>query len=171
MCTILFWLGPNNIDHCLQLGALNALEEVMDFGAIVHSTVAITCKAPHDGVLFLVECNILIPIPPFHLTIKVRGLQLSFCIFGLPGHMIRAEELLVGIKEHSLAILCTLSLFHIDICIHVLEYFQENLIHQGTVNVECITLVVKVDSVLAVLIQHEVQLYVNNGGCSFSMFS
>ena len=42
VCSILFWLGPDKIDHSLQLRALNALEKVVDFGVIVHATVAIS---------------------------------------------------------------------------------------------------------------------------------
>ena len=43
--------------------------ENADLSAIVHSTVEKYCKAFHDGMLFLVECNILVSIPPFLLTI------------------------------------------------------------------------------------------------------
>ena len=97
----IFWLGLDNIDSSLQLSALDALEEVADFGSIVHSTIAIVCKALHDGKLFSVECHVLVPILPFPLIIIVRGLQLSFCFCGLPGHMVRAKKLLLDVKDYS----------------------------------------------------------------------
>ena len=56
------------------------------FGAFVHTTVSIICNILHEGMTFLVECDIFVPIPPFPLTIIVRGLQLSFCFCSLPGH-------------------------------------------------------------------------------------
>ena len=56
---ILLWLGPDNIDHCLQLSALDSLEKVVDLDAIVHWTVTIMCNAFHYCVLFLVDCDIL----------------------------------------------------------------------------------------------------------------
>ena len=116
MCTILFWLGSDNIDCYLQLSSLDALEKVAYFGAIVHSTVTIICKAFNVGILFLVECA---------LTIIVRDLQLSFCFCGLPGHMVGAKKMLVDVEEHSLTIMHTLHLFHVDVCIHVHTSSQE----------------------------------------------
>ena len=59
----------DSIDSSLQLRALDALEKVVDFGAIVHSTIAIVYKALHDGMLFFVECDILVPIPQLLFTI------------------------------------------------------------------------------------------------------
>ena len=56
-----FWLGPDNIDCNLQFSILDVSEEVAYFGTIVHATVAIFCKALHDGMLLFVECNILVP--------------------------------------------------------------------------------------------------------------
>ena len=73
-------------------------------------------------MMFLVECDIFVPIPPFHLTIIVRCLQLSFCIYGMLGHMIRAEKKLVDVKEYSSTILCTLPLFYIAIFVSVCEH-------------------------------------------------
>ena len=54
-------------------------------------------------------------------------------------------------------------MFHVDKCIHVHEYLQENLIHQGIVDLECILLVVKINSVQAFLIQVKVRLSISNG--------
>ena len=98
ICAILLWLGLNNIDHCLQLSAFDASKEVSDFGVIDHSTVAIVCEAHHDGILFFVECDVLVPIPPFYLTVIVRGLQLSFCFCNVPDHVVGAKKLLVDVK-------------------------------------------------------------------------
>ena len=69
-------------------------------------------------------------------------LQLSFCICGLPGHMFRTKELLLDMKECYWTVLPPFSLFHIKMSVHVCEYFREDLIYQGIVNLECITLMV-----------------------------
>ena len=50
----------DNIDCILQLIALDALEKVAVLGAIVHSTIAIICKALHDGMLFFAEGDIFV---------------------------------------------------------------------------------------------------------------
>ena len=39
------FLDQDDIDHCLKFSALDALQEVADFGTIVHSTIAIICMA------------------------------------------------------------------------------------------------------------------------------
>ena len=121
--TILLWLGPDNIHCCPQLITLDSLEKVVDFSAIVHSNVAMISKSLHYGVMFLVKCDILVPIPSFPLTSIIRDLQLSFCFcfFCLPGHMVRAKILIVDVEQDSLTILHTLSLFHIYICVCIHE--------------------------------------------------
>ena len=63
-----FWLGADNIDCCLQLRAPNALEKMADFGAIVHTTLAIIHMALHNGMLFFVEGNMHVPIPCLSLS-------------------------------------------------------------------------------------------------------
>ena len=78
-------------------------------------------KALHHCVLFLLECNILVPIPLFILTIIMRISQLSFCFFDLPDHMVGAKIWLMDIDEHSLTILHTLLLFHVYMSSHVHE--------------------------------------------------
>ena len=108
---ILLLLGLDNMDCYLQLSALDVLEKVVDFAANVHATIAIICKALYDGMMFFVECNLLVPILCFPLTIIVEGLQLSFCFCSLPGNMIRAKKLLIDIKEHCSTILCTFLCF------------------------------------------------------------
>ena len=135
ICIIFFWLGLDNVDHGQQLSALNALEKVTDLGAMVYSTVAVICKALHDDMLFLMLCDVLIPIPPFFLTIIVKNLQLSFSICGLPDHMVSTKKFLMDVKVHYLTILHTLLLLHVYICIHVCE----DLGDKGTVDLECIT--------------------------------
>ena len=95
---ILLWFGMDNIYCCLQLRALDALEKVADFCAIVHTTVAIIYKILHDCVLFFVEDDIFVPVPCLSLTIIMGVLQLSFCIYGLPGHMVRAKKLLMDVE-------------------------------------------------------------------------
>ena len=50
--SVTFLVGPGNIDCCLQLSALDALEEVVDFVAIVPSIVILICKALHGDMLF-----------------------------------------------------------------------------------------------------------------------
>ena len=117
---ILLWLGLDNIGYCLQHSALSSIKKVEDLSAIIHFTVSVIYKALNYCVLFLVECVMLAPIQSFLLTIRVKVLQLSFC--SLPGHMVRAEKLLMDIKEHYSTILHTLPLFHVNICIHVHEY-------------------------------------------------
>ena len=112
-----------------------------DLSAIVHFTVVIICKALHDVVLFFVECNTHVPFPSFLLTIIMRSLQLSFCIYGKPDHMVKAEILLVDVEAHCLTILQILPLFHVNICIHVCEDLGKYLVHQGIVNLECTNLV------------------------------
>ena len=42
---ILFWLGPDHIVFCLLLNALDSLEKVADFIAIIYATVAMIRKA------------------------------------------------------------------------------------------------------------------------------
>ena len=110
----------------------------------------------HDGMLLFVDCDIFVSISSFPLTIIVRSLQLSFCFCGLPGHMARPKKLLMDANEYCLIILCLVSLFHIDISICVCDHLSEYLIHQGIVDLECITLVVKVDPVQQVLTKLEV---------------
>ena len=80
---------------------------------------------------------------------KVLKLFLRLC--SLLGYMVRAEEPLMETKVHSLTILGTLSLFHRYICICVHENFQENVIHQATVYLECITLPTGICCVKAIL--------------------
>ena len=82
------------------------------------------CKALHDSILFLVECNILVSTPSFLLTIIVNALQLYFHFCDLPGHMVRAKKSLMDIKKHIWIILYTLSLFHMYISIHVQKIFK-----------------------------------------------
>ena len=96
---ILLLLGPSNIDCCLQLSILDCLEKVSDLCAITHSTVALIYQSLHYSLLFLMECDILVTIPSFLLTIIV--MQLSFCFCGLPGHMVRDKKLLKNVKKHS----------------------------------------------------------------------
>ena len=107
-------------------------------------------------MLFFVECDALVPIPPFHLIIIKRGLQLSSCICGLHDHMVSAKKTLVDVKERNLTILCTLPLFLIDVCIHVHEHLLENMRNKSIVYIECIKLVFKVDSDQGFLIKLEV---------------
>ena len=59
----------------------------------------------------------------------------------------------MNVGEHCLIVLYTLSLFHVNICIHAHEYHQENLINQGIVGLECITLIAEMDSFQAFLSQ------------------
>ena len=80
--------------------------------------------------------------------------------------MVRAEKTLVDIKEQSSTILHAQLLFQVDKCIYVHEHLQENMIHQGIVDLECIM----VDSIQALLIHLEVQLSVNNGGSGDQLF-
>ena len=83
----------------------------------------------------------------------------------MPGHMARAERLLMDIKGHSLTILHTLSLLHVNICIHVHEDIQDNLIHQGIVD---LTLIAEIDSISALLSHLEVQLCIDYGdSCNY----
>ena len=117
-------------------GLLMPWKKVADFCAIDHTTVAIICKALHDSMLFFVEGDILVPILHLSLTIIMGVLQLSFCICGLPGHMVRAKKTLVDIKEHSLTVLCSFSLLHIDKSIHVCDHLRENLVHHCIVNLD-----------------------------------
>ena len=115
---ILLWSGPDNNGHCLLFSALNSLEKMLDLSAIVHPTVAIIYQTLHYHVLLIVQENVLVQVPSFFLIIRVRSLQLSFCCCSLPGHMLKAKKSLMDIKEHSLTLLCTLSLFYIYISIH-----------------------------------------------------
>ena len=71
ICSILLWLGMDKIDQCLQIKALDALEKVGDLGAIAHITIAIICNALHNGMLFFVEGNVLVPVSCISLTIIV----------------------------------------------------------------------------------------------------
>ena len=147
ICAIHIWLGTDSIDCGLQLRAFDAFEEVADLGAIIHSTIAIICNVHHDGMLFFVEGNILVPIPCLSLTIKIKILQLFFCICGLPDHMDRAKKMLVDVKDHSSTILHASFLFQIDKCIHVREHHSKHLIHHLVVNLECIGLVVTIEPI------------------------
>ena len=74
---------------------------------------------------------------------KVFGRQ---ACHGLAGHMVRANKLLIDIKKNS-TILHTLHLFDLNIGIDVHEDHQENLIHQGIVDLECITLLTETESI------------------------
>ena len=107
--------------HRIQLSTLHSLEKVADFSSIIKTTVTVVCNALHYCVLFLVECNIRVPISSFLCTIIMRVLQLSFCFCSLPGHIVRAKKLLLDVKEHSSIILHTLYLFYIYISVHVCE--------------------------------------------------
>ena len=135
---------------------INALEEAVEHGAIVHTTVAIIYMTLHNGMLVFVEGKILVPIPCLSLTITVGILQLSFCFCSLPGHMVRAKKMLVNIKVHCSTVLCCFSLFHIDISIHVCEHLLKNLVHHGIVDLECINLVTEIDSIQGFLSHLEV---------------
>ena len=101
ICAILFLLGANNIDHSLQLRALDALEEVVDFSDIVHTAIAIICNTLHDGMVLFMESNILVSISWYSLMIILGVLQLSFCICCHPCHMIMAKKMLMDVKEYS----------------------------------------------------------------------
>ena len=68
---LLLWLGPGNIDCCLQLSTSDFLDEVMDLSGIVYAIVAMILKALYYCVLIHVECDILVPIPSFLLTIII----------------------------------------------------------------------------------------------------
>ena len=80
ICAIFFFLGYDNIDCCLWLNTLDSLERVTTFDAIIHPTVAIICKVLHCSILFLVECDILVPTSSFLLANIVRTLQLFFLL-------------------------------------------------------------------------------------------
>ena len=85
------------------------------------------------------------PNPTFTLTI------IFFCDCNLPGQAVRTEIWIVEIKEQSLTILLIFSLFHVYISNHVHEKCQEEVIHQGNVNLEYITLPTEICCVKAVL--------------------
>ena len=89
---LLLWVGPIIVDCCLQRSAFDSLEKVLDFSAIMKTTVPMIYKASHKCVLVFVECDIIVPILPFILTIIVWDLQISFCLCGRHGHVIRAEK-------------------------------------------------------------------------------
>ena len=76
-----------------------------------------------------------------------------FLLLGPPDHMVRAKKMLVDIEEHCLTLLCTFSLFQVNICIDIHEHLSKNLIHQGIV---CITMVVMINPVQQFLIQVKV---------------
>ena len=78
----------------------------------------------------------------FSLTIIVGVLQLSFCLCGLSGYMIRTKKSVMDVEEYCSTILHPISMFHVDISMHVHEHLLENLIHQGIAVLEYITLVV-----------------------------
>ena len=77
--------------------------------------------------------------------------------------MVRAKKILVDVKVHCLTVRHTLPLFHVNICIHVNEFLQENLIHQCNVNLLYVTLIAMIDFI-QFLSQLKVQLCINNGG-------
>ena len=77
-------------------------------------------------------------------------------------YVVRAKKFFKDFQEHSLISLHTIPLFHIYICIHVNEYLQEDVIHQGIVNLECIALAINIICfkpvlrLLEVLILHQI---------------
>ena len=76
-----------------------------------------------------------------------NGSFAAFLLQLVPGHMVRAEKMLMDIEEHSLTILPGLLLFHIDKCIHVSEHLRETLVHHCIANLECISLVINIDPI------------------------
>ena len=105
--------------HCLQLSASSFLKKKADSSAIIDIIYAMIIKALLNHVLFLVECNILVPIPSLHLSIIVSVLQLLLSFCRQSGHMVMAKKSLMDVEVHSLTILGALPLFHMYICIHV----------------------------------------------------
>ena len=122
------------------------------------------CKASHNCVPFFDGCNTLVPIPPFLLAIIVWVLQLSFGHCGMHGYVVSAKKSLMDIKGHSMIILHTFSLFiiYISICVH--ENLQEDLIHWGILNLECMTLPTEIYCVEGALCHLEVQCSIGYGG-------
>ena len=68
---VLPYLGPDDIDSCLQLSTIDSFEKVVDFNAIINAIVAMIWKALLCCMMFFAECNIVAPVLSFHLTIKV----------------------------------------------------------------------------------------------------
>ena len=114
-------------------------------------------------MLLFMECNILVPIPCHSLTIIMEVLQLSFCFCCLPDHMVRTKKMLVDVKDYCGTVLCPISLFHVDISIHVCEHLRENLIHQGIVNLERINLLAESGFIQGFFSHLEFQPGMDNG--------
>ena len=114
-------------------------------------------------MLFLADYNITISIPAFSLTTIVRGLQVSFCICSLPGHMTRTKKMLVDAKVHCPIFLFNLLLLLIYVCVCFYEDFEESDIPrhgQSWMYHTCSW----ISSILNILSQLEVQLSINYGG-------
>ena len=59
--------------------------------------------------------------------------------------MVRAQKMLVDIKENSATVLYASSLFHINKSVGVSDHLREHLIHHHIVNLECISVVINID--------------------------